>query len=189
MLAPACSTGEEVYSLAFVLGPKARRLGRRLEIVGTDVRSRAVRQAREGVYGIWSLRNTPPAERPKYFEVPREGRFRVKDEFRPVVRFAVRNLLDAIDDGPYDAVVLCNATLYMHESAARSAYANVAACLQPEGLLLIAPTDPPPGATLPPLPRVRRLERLPKDRGRRGAASGARNLAPRRAGAAHVLAA
>jgi len=148
VLCPACSTGEEVYSLAFTLAEKARRLGRRLEIVGTDVRGRAVRHAREGVYGVWSLRNTPPAERPRYFDVPQEGRFRVKDEYRAPVRFAARNLLDAVDDGPYDAVVLCNATLYMHEGAARQAYANVAAALQPDGLLLVAPTDPPPSAQL-----------------------------------------
>jgi chemotaxis protein methyltransferase CheR len=146
VLCPACSTGEEVYSLAFVLGAAARRLGHRLEIVGTDVRPKAVRKAREAVYSVWSLRNTPPTERPKYFEVPEEGRFRVKDEPRSFVRFAVRNLLDPVDDGRFDAVVLCNATLYMHESAARAAYANMAACLQPGGLLLIAPTDPPPGA-------------------------------------------
>jgi chemotaxis methyl-accepting protein methylase len=146
VLCPACSTGEEVYSLAFVLGQAARRLGLRLEIVGTDVRPQAVRQAREGLYSVWSLRNTPPLERAKYFEVLPEGRFRVKDEFRSFVRFGVRNLLDPVDDGPFDAVVLCNATLYMHESAAREAYANVGACLQPDGVLLIAPTDPPPGA-------------------------------------------
>jgi chemotaxis methyl-accepting protein methylase len=146
VLCPACSTGEEVYSLAFVLGQAARRLGLRLEIVGTDVRPKAVRQAREGLYGVWSLRNTPPLERTKYFEVLPDGRFRVKDEFRSFVRFAVRNLLDPVDDGPFDAVVLCNATLYMHESASRVAYANVGAGLQPDGVLLIAPTDPPPGA-------------------------------------------
>jgi chemotaxis methyl-accepting protein methylase len=148
VLCPACSTGEEVYSLAFVLGPAARRRGRPLEIVGSDVRPKAVRSARDGVFGVWSLRNTPPPERPKYFDVPQEGRFRIKDEFRPFVRFAVRNLLDAIDEPAFDAVVLCNATLYMHERAARAAYTNVHAALKPEGLLLIAPTDPPPGAAI-----------------------------------------
>jgi hypothetical protein len=35
----------------------------------------------------------------------------------------------------------------MQEAAARRADSNVAACLKPDGLLLIAPTDPPPTAT------------------------------------------
>jgi chemotaxis methyl-accepting protein methylase len=146
VLCPACSTGEEVYSLSFALFDAALANGRGLEIVGSDVRPKAIRVAREGVYGVWSLRNMPPGERPLYFDVPHPGRFRVKDAFRSLVRFAVANLLDPIEDGPFDGVVLCNATLYMHERAAREVYANIRACLKPDGLLLIAPTDPPPGA-------------------------------------------
>lgn len=146
VLCPACSTGEEVYSLCFALFDAARASGHALEIVGTDVRPKAIRVAREGVYGVWSLRNMPPGERPLYFEVPHPGRFRVKDAFRSAVRFGVANLLDPIENGPFDAIQLCNATLYMHERAAREVYANVRACLKPDGLLLIAPTDPPPGA-------------------------------------------
>ena len=141
----ACSSGEEVYSVAFTLLDRAEETGRQVEIVGSDVRARAIASARSAVYGQWSFRNVPRADRSRHFEPLDGATWRVKEPYRSAPRFIVRNLLDAGDAVAYDAILLCNATLYMEPQAAQRVYERVAACLRPDGLLLLAPTDPPPG--------------------------------------------
>lgn len=145
VLSAACSTGEEAYSVAFSLLDRAKESGRTVEIVGSDVRCRAIAAARIGVYSQWSFRNLPPTERGRYFDRVEGERYRVREPYRSAVRFVVRNLLDPVDEKGYDAILLCNATLYMEADAARRVYESMAACLRADGLLLIAPTDPPPG--------------------------------------------
>ncbi len=142
----ACSSGEEAYSVAFALLDQAERTGKQVDIVGSDVRPRAIAAARSAVYGPWSLRNLAPADRPRRFEPWNGETWRVREPYRSAPRFVVRNLLDAVVDAPYDAILLCNATLYMEPFAAERVYARMESCLQPEGLLLLAPTDPSPGA-------------------------------------------
>jgi len=142
----ACSSGEEVYSVAFALLDRAAEAGRQIEIVGSDVRARAIASARSAVYGQWSFRNVPRADRSRHFEPAAGSAWQVREPYRSAPRFVVRNLLDEVDDVCYDAILLCNATLYMEPQAAQRAYERVAACLRPEGLLLLAPTDPPPAS-------------------------------------------
>lgn len=145
LLSAACSTGEEAYSAAFSLLDRAKETGRTVEIVGSDVRARAIAAARAGVYSQWSFRNLPPTERGRYFDRVEGERYQVREPYRSAVRFVVRNLLDPVEDSGFDAILLCNATLYMESDAARRVYESMAGCLRPDGLLLIAPTDPPPG--------------------------------------------
>lgn len=144
VLSAACSSGEEAYSIAFTLAEPAAGRGRPLEVHATDVRRSAVEAARKAVYGSWSLRNATPLDRHRFFEPVAEG-VRVREPWRSLPRFRVHNLLDPQPEGPFDAVVLPNATLYMHEEAVRAVHHNVAACLAPGGVLLLAPTDPVPG--------------------------------------------
>ncbi len=145
VLCAACSSGEEAYSVAFALVDRARESGRSVEIVGSDVRRRAIATARTALYSHWSFRNLPPSERGRYFDSAEAERWRVRDPYRSAVRFVVRNLLEPVEETGYDAVLLCNATLYMEPQASRRVYDTMAACLRPEGLLMLAPTDPPPG--------------------------------------------
>jgi chemotaxis methyl-accepting protein methylase len=145
VLSAACSSGEEAYSVVFALLDRAVEAGVTLQIDATDVRARAIAAARRGIYGQWSFRNVPAVERSRFFEEMEGGASRVREPYRSTPRFTVRNVLDPVDEVSYDAVLLCNATLYMEPQAARRAYGRIKACLRPEGLLLIAPTDPPPG--------------------------------------------
>lgn len=144
LLCAACSTGEEAYSAAFALVDRAAAAGRRVEIVGSDVRASAIAAAERAVYKKWSFRALAAADRAPYFEPDGSGELRVKAPYRASVRFVVRNLLDAVEDGPFDAILLCNATLYMHPAAAETAYGRMAAALRLDGIMMLAPSDPPP---------------------------------------------
>jgi chemotaxis protein methyltransferase CheR len=144
VLCPACSSGEEVYSLAFALRDDAHAQARRLEIVGTDARESAVATARAAIYTAWSLRSTEASVRDRLLEPAAEGRFRVREPYRTLPSFAVRNLLEPPASGPFDAVLLPNATLYMQPEGAATVYRNLARAIVVDGLLLLAPTDPIP---------------------------------------------
>jgi SAM-dependent methyltransferase len=141
----ACSTGEEAYSATFALLDRAANAGKRLEVIGSDLRPRAIAGARSAVYGQWSFRNVTEGDRAAFFEAADGGAWRIREPYRSTAQFRVRNLLDPIDEAPFDAVLLCNATLYMEAAAAQKAYETVRHCLRPDGLLMLSPTDPPPG--------------------------------------------
>ncbi|MEO8361696.1 MAG: CheR family methyltransferase [Vicinamibacteria bacterium] len=138
----ACSTGEEVYSVAYCLTGPSGQVLKNVEISGSDARGSAIEIAKQALYGRWSLRGVPAADQ-EAFLAAEGSRFRVREPYRAPVRFFVKNLLDPYEER-YDAIFLCNATLYMTGEAAQKSYRQAAAALRPHGLLFVAPTDPTP---------------------------------------------
>jgi chemotaxis protein methyltransferase CheR len=90
-----CSTGEEPYTLAMILLEEfaAQLKGWTWEIIATDLNDRSLARAREGLFDAYSLRNTPPLFRQKYFEL-RGQDFAVSSEVKSRVSFSRLNLLD-----------------------------------------------------------------------------------------------
>jgi chemotaxis protein methyltransferase CheR len=87
-----CSTGEEAYSLAILLEdllPDGEPWD--IRILGTDINEEAVRKAKAGVYGEWSLRGVT-AEQKGFFR-SRNGEWQVEERFRRAVSFRAGNLL------------------------------------------------------------------------------------------------
>ena len=87
-----CSTGEEPYSLAILLLEHFPEVvGWDIQILGTDINKRALRQAREGLYGERSLRMMEQSLRERYFR--RVGSYFLLDEkVRRMVHFDYLNL-------------------------------------------------------------------------------------------------
>ncbi len=93
---PACSTGEEAYSLAIVfkealekLKPKARFS---LQIFATDLDQDAIEKARQAVYPA-NIAADVSAQRLNRFFVEDEKGFRVNKEIREMVIFAPQNII------------------------------------------------------------------------------------------------
>ena len=87
-----CSTGEEPYSLAILLLEHFPELvGWDIQIQATDINKRALRHAREGVYGERSLRMMKQPLCRKYFSRT-ENHFQVSRQARNMVRFDYLNL-------------------------------------------------------------------------------------------------
>jgi chemotaxis protein methyltransferase CheR len=56
-----CATGEEPYSVAIVLSNLMAGMKKvNVEILATDLNSKSLLKASEGIYGEWSFRGTPP---------------------------------------------------------------------------------------------------------------------------------
>jgi len=137
-----CSTGEEAYTLAMVLAEKGTSLLRGVRIVGTDASAALIQRARQGVYGVHALRETPPARQAAHFDPLADGKFRVKPEIRARVEFGVRPFGLEPTDGPLHDVILCRNVLMYLEPAARDAAVSLfTSRLKPGGYLLLGPSD------------------------------------------------
>lgn len=146
ILCAGCSTGEEAYSVTFALSDAARKMGCKLEILGVDLRGKALETARAAIYFKWSLRNMGESERGRFLVAGDDGSWAVAEPYRSTVDFRVHNLMEPLEDKPFDTILLCNVLIYMHESAIRRVYEGLEGCVSPDTFLITGPADPPPGS-------------------------------------------
>jgi len=147
-----CSTGAEPYSIAILLH---RMLGARLadwqvSILGTDIDADALATARTGLFGRWALRTLDVGERAALFAA--EGdRYRLKPEYRAMVRFERHNMLTLLDATPaldwadLDLILCRNVLIYFRQDMATAMVGALAARLRPDGYLLVGHAEPNPG--------------------------------------------
>ena len=115
---PACSTGEESYSIAMLLAERAEASGKGLgvKIFATDVADRNLATARKGIYPSSMVESLSP-ERLKRFFDKKGDTYQVKPDIRETVLFAPQNLLH---DPPYskmDLVSCRNLLIYLEPAA------------------------------------------------------------------------
>ncbi|RTZ16580.1 protein-glutamate O-methyltransferase CheR [Vibrio aquaticus] len=109
----ACSTGEEVYSLAMVLD---QSLGaRQWSITGSDISQAAVTQAKACQYDI-SLVGQIPTELKRAYCLKGvgefDGYFTISNQLRRRCHFIKQNLLSPKFDQPFHAIFLRNVLIY-----------------------------------------------------------------------------
>lgn len=140
-----CSLGCEAYTLAILLRDKGL-VGRGApgaEILGTDVNRRVLEEAREGVYGDFSLRSTAPYFRQKYFR-PEGALFRLDPQVAPMVSFRRLNLLKPegfLPAGGFHAIFCRNVLIYFDAAAKRRTVATLTRLLRPGGVLIVGRSE------------------------------------------------
>ncbi|NTV53266.1 MAG: protein-glutamate O-methyltransferase CheR [Candidatus Firestonebacteria bacterium] len=143
-----CSSGEEPYTLAMVLleqGPDLSRWD--AKILATDLSTRVLNRAREGLYEESRLQEVPAALRHKYFrsETPAPGRerlSRVQPEVRRLVHFARLNFLESWPmRGPFDAIFCRNVMIYFEKPLRENLINRFWSLLEPEGYLFIGHSE------------------------------------------------
>ena len=115
---PACSTGEEAYSIAMLLAERCESAGKGLsvKVFATDVADRNLTAARKGCYPASMVESLSP-ERLKRFFDKKGDTYQVKPDIRETVLFASQNLLQ---DPPYskmDLVSCRNLLIYLEPDA------------------------------------------------------------------------
>jgi chemotaxis protein methyltransferase CheR len=137
-----CSTGEEAYSLAMTLCHASATDGAGVEILATDLSTKAIETARDGVYPLARADEIPEALRKAFMLRGRgrwEGRMRAGAEIRALVRFERHNL----DETPYPIegrfdVIFCRNVLIYFDAATRARVAGaLLARLAHGGLLFV----------------------------------------------------
>jgi chemotaxis protein methyltransferase CheR len=140
-----CSTGEEPYSIAMsILEQWAQADDYRIEIMGSDIDSHVLSQAREGLYNERSLQRLTPALRERYFVRTHDGRYRLSDDIRGSIDFAPVNVVDPISMGRYRAidVIFCrNMLIYFDDLSRRQAVEAMYECLAPGGYIFLGHSE------------------------------------------------
>lgn len=143
----ACSTGEEVYSLAIAWFEFAKTLAKppRIEIIGTDIDPASLEHARKGVYQISSLRNVDPSLRDKYFELgegPLKGLVKIVDEVYNLCRFDQMNLMSKqYTVQQADVIMLRNVLIYFKPEDVTTTVRKMKSSLKPNGYLFLGHSE------------------------------------------------
>jgi chemotaxis protein methyltransferase CheR len=140
-----CSTGEEPYSVAIWLMENWKDVDRyNIEIVGSDIDTRALTAAMEGIYGNRALMRLPPAVVGRYFEKVGDDRYRIDEGLRNSIQFAAANLVDPADMrrfGTFDIIFCRNVLIYFDDSSRRLAAENLYDCLHPGGYICLGHSE------------------------------------------------
>ncbi|MCS3640259.1 chemotaxis protein methyltransferase CheR [Salinibacter ruber] len=141
----ACSAGDEAYSLAILIretiGPRHPRMD--YEIVGTDIDTEVLEEARAGRYRKRSVRNVPPAYLRDYFDRSGEA-FVVDPAIRDMVEFRPLNLTDAQDMRRmrnFDLIMCANVLIYFNETSKKNVLQGLYRSLRPGGYLFVGGSE------------------------------------------------
>lgn len=135
----ACSTGQELYSIAILLrellGDLSRFNGR---LIGTDISDHAVARASEGIFSqIEIARGLTDAARDKSF-LPHPRGWKIRDELRAMVSFRKINLMEDFSSlGKFDVVFCRNVAIYFNEADRISLFNRIEQRLEPTGCLIL----------------------------------------------------
>jgi len=140
----ACSTGQELYSIAILLRDllgDTDRYG--IHLVGTDISDDAVARASRGLFSpIEISRGLSESQRAKYF-TPRVGGWQIRDEIRGMASFKKLNLMaDFSALGRFDIIFCRNVAIYFSERDKASLFGRMERALEPEGCLVIGAMGP-----------------------------------------------
>lgn len=134
-----CSTGQEPYSLAMMAEEYAARFPKlQLEIVATDLSSRALEKAQSGLYTQFEVqRGLPIRLLIRYFEKVGDN-WQATPRLRQAVRWGRLNLMnDFVKLGRFD-VILCRNVLSYFDSAIRhQVLKRLAGSLAEDGCLVL----------------------------------------------------
>ena len=142
---PACSSGEEAYSLAIVfkealdlIKPDARYS---LQIYATDIDSDAVDKARKGAYPKNIAADVSPQRLARHFVAEETGGYRISKEIREMVIFAPQNV---IADPPFtklDILTCRNLLIYFGPQLQKKLLPLFHYALNPDGILLLGSAE------------------------------------------------
>ena len=135
----ACSTGQEIYSIAIVLKELLGDLsGYQIRLIGTDISDQAIAQASEGIFGqVEIARGLTDAAREKFF-LPHAKGWKIRDEIRAMVSFKKLNLMDDFSSlGKFDIIFCRNVAIYFNEQDRISLFKRIAQRLETDGYLIV----------------------------------------------------
>jgi len=139
---PACSTGEEAYSLAMTLLEfiSEEGLSRPIQIFGTDLSERGIEQARTARYPETIAREVS-GERLRHFFVREDGGYRISKTIRDMCVFARHNLLADPPFSRMDLVSCRNLLIYLEPPLQKRALALLHYGLKPSGFLVLGTAE------------------------------------------------
>ena len=145
----ACSTGQELYSIAMMLRDLLPDPSRwRIQLLGTDISDSAVARASYGLYNRTEIeRGLSPQLRARWFQEEPAG-WKIRDELRAMAAFRRINLLEPLAGmGRFDIILCRNVAIYFSAEDRRRLFEGLANQLNPGGVLMIGASESLIGVT------------------------------------------
>jgi chemotaxis protein methyltransferase CheR len=139
----ACSTGQEIISIAITLRELLMDLNAyNIKLLGTDLSDAAIKQASYGVYNKFEIERGLPKERlQRYFTSVGEG-WKIKDEIRSMALYQKMNLMRPFNMvGKFDIIFCRNVAIYFTLEDRKQLFERIARVLEPDGFLVIGATE------------------------------------------------
>jgi chemotaxis protein methyltransferase CheR len=133
------ATGEEAYSVAIA----AREMDVPIRVLGTDINTSFLDDARRGDFDSWSLRRLSEERRARWF-TERDGRWALERSVASVVEFRHHNLLDmppTPPSGAWDAILCRNVVIYLTDDAVSRILMRFAGSIAEDGYLLLGSSE------------------------------------------------
>ncbi len=135
---PACSTGEEAYSIAMLLKENQELAGENIDfkIFATDINYRALDIARKGVYSEKIVKIIPAERLERFFERSGES-YKISKEIREMIIFSEQNLIKDPPFSKMDLISCRNVMIYLGHEAQKKVISTFYYSLNPKGFLFL----------------------------------------------------
>lgn len=140
---PACSTGEEAYSMAMLLTEMQEESGQRysVQIFGTDLSDLVIAKARQGLYSAAELADLSESRLSKFFTPVEGNQYKVAKQIRDLCVFAQHNVFKDPPFSRLDLVSCCNFFIYLNNSLQQKCIALFYYALNPNGCLILGKSE------------------------------------------------
>lgn len=140
----ACSTGEEVYSLAMLLEEQMLAMNKKVsyKIYATDIDENAIYLASKGIFSNTDVESINKELLHRYFEKVKQG-YKINLEIRQNVIFSRHNVVVNPPFSKMDLVSCRNLLIYLDTDFKSMAMNSVKYALKPEGYLLLGNSESP----------------------------------------------
>ncbi|MCD6013097.1 MAG: domain S-box protein [Flavipsychrobacter sp.] len=139
---PACSTGEEAYSIAILISELQNDMEKKIpvQIFATDISEKIINVARRGMYSAQDLEQVSPARIKKYFS--RDGiNYRVIKSLRDMCVFSTHNILSDPPFSRMDLISCRNLLIYFDAAAQKRTMVSLHFALNDSGYLLLGKAE------------------------------------------------
>jgi two-component system, chemotaxis family, CheB/CheR fusion protein len=140
---PACSTGDEAYSIAICIIEYLGEMYRDdfVRIFGTDVNSDTIDVARAGVYSPGVLENVSPERLRRFFTQLPDGRWQVQKSVRDLCTFDKHDVLADPPLVDMDLISCRNLLIYFDPTLQERVVKFFHIVLRPDGFLMLGKSE------------------------------------------------
>ena len=139
---PACSTGQEAYSLAILLmeelGDKVANTS--VQVFATDLSELAINKARLGIYSKDEVGSMPAVTLNRFF-VRIDGSYRIIKSIRDLCVFATHNVLKDPPFSRLDLISCCNLMIYLEPVLQKKILSTFHYSLNNNGYLMLGKSE------------------------------------------------
>lgn len=137
-----CSSGEEPYTIAMTINETLRGKASDIRILATDLSTKILSEAMEGIYNERDLEKIPDNYRRNYFEqitIDNKAHYRIQSNCQSLITFQRLNLIDTPFPmkGPFDFIFCRNVMIYFDNTMRKRLLEEYHRLLKPGGFLLV----------------------------------------------------